>query len=120
GLGLQGWDFSYHFTSAGGATRMGDGWPGLSWYRTDTPHYIGQFPALALAVREGHIQEAPVAAARRLTYEDLFEGVDPLEQDFTGGGWDQKELVGDQRTPPEVLAIGRVTVGFDGGQSESA
>ncbi len=117
GMGLQGWDFSYKFTSAASAARLGDGWPGLRWYAADTPHYMGQFPALALAVRRGDIAPGPVAAARRLGVEALFAGVDPLEQDFTGGGWDDKRLVGDEQTPAEVLAIGRVTVGFDGGES---
>ncbi|MEX0886541.1 MAG: beta-galactosidase [Phycisphaeraceae bacterium] len=120
GLGLQGWDFSYHFNSDASATRLGDGWPGLNWYRTDTPHYMGQFPALALAVREGHNAQAPLAAARRHERHTHIAGVDPLAQNFTGGGWDQKELVGDEQTPAEVLAIGRVTVSFDGGESESA
>ena len=48
GLGLQGWDASFHFIQSG--TRLGDGWPGMSSYATDTPAYIGQFPALALSV----------------------------------------------------------------------
>ena len=48
GLGLQGWDASWHFIQSG--TRLGDGWPGMSSYSTDTPHYLGQFPALAFAL----------------------------------------------------------------------
>jgi hypothetical protein len=118
GMGLQGWDASFHFTSA--LTRIGDGWPNLHYYVTDTPHYIGQFPALAFAIYKGHIAQGPIVAARRLAREDLFTGVDPLGQDFTGGGWDDKQLQGDLDTPQEVLAIGRVTVGFDGGQSQRA
>ena len=43
-LGLQGWDASYHFMESG--ARLGDGWPRESSYVTDTPHYLGQFPAL--------------------------------------------------------------------------
>ncbi len=116
GMGLQGWDASYHF--ANGRGQMGDGWPGLRSYVTETPHYIGQFPALAFAVYRGHIEEAPLAAARRLEVDDLFLGLDPLNQDFTGGGYDAKELQGSLATPREVLAIGRVTTSFDGGASE--
>jgi len=116
GMGLQGWDASYHFLN--GRTRLGEGWPNLSSYVTDTPHYIGQFPALAFALYHGHIQEAPLAAARRLKSDDLFLGIDPLSQDFTGGGYDAKELQGNLETPREVLAIGRVTVSFDGKRSE--
>ena len=116
GMGLQGWDASYHFLN--GRTRLGEGWPNLSSYVTDTPHYIGQFPALAFALYHDHIREAPIAAARRLKSDDLFLGIDPLSQDFTGGGYDAKELQGNLETPREVLGIGRVTVSFDGKQSE--
>jgi hypothetical protein len=125
GMGLQGWDSSYHFAS--GATRIGDGWPGLSSYCTDTPHYIGQFPALAFALYKGHIQEAPLAAARRLKMADLFTGDDPLvgaalrgrphDTAEGGAGYDQKQITGAE-TPNEVLAIGRVTVSFDGKAGE--
>jgi hypothetical protein len=48
GMGLQGWDASWHFTQSG--AHLGDGWPDMSSYRTDTPHFIGQFPALAFAI----------------------------------------------------------------------
>ena len=114
GMGLQGWDASYHFLNS--RPRIGDGWPNLSSYVTDTPHYIGQFPALAFAIHHGHIQEGPVVAARRLSRSDLFTGTDPLKQDFTGGTYDAKELKGNLQTPAEALAIGRVSVGFDGGE----
>ncbi len=110
GMGLQGWDASCHFLSS--RNRMGAGWPNLSSYVTDTPHYIGQFPALAFAVLKGHVQEAPVAAARRVKVDALFQGIDPLRQDFTGGGYDAKAVKGNLATPSEVLAIGRVTAKF--------
>ncbi len=116
GIGLQGWDASYHFLN--NRNRLGNGWPGQRSYVTDTPHYIGQFPALAFAIYNGHITPAPIAAARRLKVDDLFHGIDTLSQDFTGGGYDAKELVGSLATPRELLAVGRVTVAFDGGQSE--
>jgi hypothetical protein len=115
GMGLQGWDASYHFLNT--HARLGDGWPGNRSYATDTPHYIGQFPALAFAVHKGHVKQAPIAAARRLKPDQLFTGLDPLKQDFTGGDWDHKLLKKTLETPVEVLAIGRVTVSFDGGKS---
>ncbi|MGD2175988.1 MAG: beta-galactosidase, partial [Candidatus Brocadiaceae bacterium] len=120
GLGLQGWDASYHF--AGHRPRMGGGWPNLRSYVTETPHYIGQFPALAFALYRGHFKEAPLAAARRLGLNEVFQGIDALSQDFTGGGYDQKELTGSLATPKEVLGIGRVTVkiGPDVGPSSKA
>ena len=115
GMGLQGWDASYHFTSS--RSRPGEGWPDKNSYVTDTPHYIGQFPALAFAVRKHHVKQAPIVASRRLKVDDLFTGIDPLTQDFTGGGYDAKALKGNLATPAEALAVGRVTVGFSGGQS---
>ncbi len=117
GMGLQGWDASYHFLNSG--FYPGDGWPGQSSYVTDTPHYIGQFPALAFAVSHRHVQEAKTAAGRHIKVNDLFSGVDPLKQDFTGGGYDAKKTQGPLGTPVETLAIGRVTVSFDDGASEA-
>ncbi len=114
-MGLQGWDMSTHFIQSG--VRLADGWGGGS-YVTDTPHFIGQFPALAFALHHGHIAEAPIAAARRLSRADLFSGKDPLKQDSTKGGYDMKTLVNNGGTPPEVFAIGRVTVDFSGGTPE--
>jgi hypothetical protein len=116
GIGLQGWDSSFHFTQAG--TRLGDGWPDMSSYRTDTPHYLGQFPALAFAIHKGHIKESPPVAARRLSMPDLFRGIDALRQDFTKGGYDVKSMVNRGGLAPEYFAIGRVTVAFGGGKSE--
>jgi hypothetical protein len=110
GMGLQGWDASYHFLSS--RNRMGAGWPNLSSYVTDTPHYMGQFPALAFAVLKGHVKEGTLAAARRLSVDALFQGIDPLQQDFSGGGYDAKALKGSLATPQEILAIGRVTTSF--------
>ncbi len=117
GMGLQGWDASYQF--AGGRPRIGGGWPDMSSYVTETPHYLGQFPALAFAVYRGHVEEAPLAAARRLKPDEIFRGIDALNQDFTGGGYDQKELRGNLATPKEVLAIGRVTTKIADSQQPS-
>ncbi len=118
GLGLQGWDASYHFLNS--RSYVGDGWPGLSSYVTDTPHYIGQFPALFFAIHQHHIKHAPPAAERHLKVAELYSGVDPLKQDFSGGGYDAKKVQGELVTPVEALAIGRVTVAFDGGKDKFA
>ncbi len=118
GYGLQGWDVSCHFLNS--RARIGSGWPNLSSYVTDTPHYIGQFPALAFALYKGHITEAPVIAARRLNIKDLFHGVDALRQDLTGGiNTDIKQLKGNPDTPAELLAVGKVTVSFNGDRSQT-
>ncbi|MDA1141189.1 MAG: beta-galactosidase [Planctomycetota bacterium] len=115
GMGLQGWDASYHFNC--GRSHYGDGWPNLSKYVSHTPHYMGQFPALAFALYNNHIKEGEVVAARRLTRDQLFTGKDELGQALSGGSHDLKTLTGKLTTPPEVVAIGRVTVNFDGGQT---
>jgi len=116
-MGLQGWDMSNHFCQSG--TRIADGWGGSS-YVTDTPAYIGQFPALAFALYRGHITEAPIVAARRLTLTDLFTGKDALKQDATKGGYDVKTIVNNGGTPTEAFAVGRVSVDFKGGKSAEA
>lgn len=116
GMGLHGWDASFHFIQSG--TRIGDGWPGMSSYTTDTPAYLGQFPALAFALYRGHVKESPVIAARRLSVADLFTGRDALKQDATKGGYDVKTMIVEGGTPLEAFAIGRVTVDFAGGKTE--
>jgi len=113
GMGLQGWDGVTHFAAT--RLRMGSGWPGLRSYVTATPHYLGQFPALAFAVHRGHIKEGPVMFARRLAEAAVFTGVDALKQDFTRGT-DAKEPRSNPETPVEVLAIGRVTARIADGQ----
>jgi hypothetical protein len=114
GMGLQGWDASWHFTQSG--AHLGDGWPDMSSYRTDTPHFIGQFPALAFAIHRGHIKEAPIAAARRLTMNDVYAGTDAFKQDATKGGYDAKTMIVEGGTPLEAFAIGRITASFTSGK----
>jgi hypothetical protein len=114
GMGLQGWDASAHFAQTG--SRLGDGWPGMRTYATDTPHYIGQFPALAFALHKNHITEASIVAARRLTEDDVFSGRAPLKQDYYDGNQLRRVEGG---TPLEVFAIGRATIKIgSGGKSE--
>ncbi len=115
GLGLQGWDISYHFCA--GSTRFGNGWPGLSKYCSHTPHYMGQFPALAFAVYHNHIKEGDIVARRCATEEMMFSGKDALKQSIGEGGHDTKVLGSETFTPPEYLAIGRVTLQFGKGAS---
>lgn len=117
GMGLQGWDGSYHF--AGARSYMGNGWPSMRSYVTETPHYIGQFPALACAIYQSHLDEGPLAAARRLSTDDVFGGTDALEQTHGREGYDEHELLSHGDTPIEALAIGRVTLKIEDGQEPS-
>jgi len=113
GMGLQGWDASLHFTQSG--SRMGDGWPGMTSYASDTPHYMGQFPALAFAVRKGHFKEAPVVAARTATVEKLFSGMPAWAQNYYDG---KTQVNSPGAVADEMFAVGRVTIDFKGGEAK--
>ncbi|HWB04572.1 MAG TPA: hypothetical protein VG796_16205 [Verrucomicrobiales bacterium] len=115
GMGLQGWDCSYHFIQSG--TRLGDGWPNMSSYATDTPHYIGQWPALAFALHKGHIAQGAPVAARRTTPDKVVSGTPAWLQDYYNG---DDLIPAPGGTPQEVFAAGRVTVSFKGGESVKA
>ena len=104
GMGLHGWDASTHFHSS--LPRMGGGWPSdMNSYVTETPHYIGQFPALARAIHEGHLSAGPPAALRRMNLgAAAVAGRDPraFTNNWNDGSADNLSL------PPETFAIGRV------------
>jgi hypothetical protein len=117
GMSLQGWDASMHF--AGSLPRMGSGWPGLSSFVSETPHYLGQFPALALAVQRGDIRPGDLAAARRLPVDDAFRGYDALTGTTPGGGWGAGSTGGDLVTPLDTFAMGRVITRVADGQPRS-
>ena len=117
GMGLQGWDASYHFAAS--RAFMGNGWPGMRSYVTCTPHYIGQFPALAFAVYNNHFREGDIISARRLSTGDIFAGTDKLGQEFGPTGYDENELLAHGDTPVEALAIGRVALKIEDGLESS-
>ncbi len=117
GIGLQGWDASYHFAAS--RAFMGNGWPGMRSYVTCTPHYIGQFPALAFAIYNNHFEEGDIISARRLSTDDIFAGTDKLQQEYGLVGYDENELLAHGDTPVEALAVGRVTLKIKDGQESS-
>jgi hypothetical protein len=94
---------------------MGNGWPGMRSYVTCTPHYIGQFPALAFAIYNNHFKEGDIVSARRLSTGDIFAGTDKLQQQFGPTGYDENELLAHGDTPVEAMAIGRVTLKVEDG-----
>ena len=118
GMGLHGWDASMHF-SADQDGRMGGGWPNENSYVSETPHYAGQFPALARSIHRGDFQEGPLAAARRLATDDIFRGVDALTRSTPSGGWAGQGPGGALDTPAEVFAIGRTTIAIGEGLERS-
>ncbi len=117
GMGLQGWDGAFHFAQTG--SRLGDGWPGMRSYATDTPHYMGQFPALAFALAKGHLKESPIIAARRVTDANLYSGTAGWHQDYYDGNA-IKVSTAPGSTPLDVFAMGKVTVGIGEKPSEVA
>ena len=117
GMGLQGWDASYHFAAS--RAFMGNGWPGMRSYVTCTPHYIGQFSALAFAIYNNHFDEGDIISARRLSTGDIFAGIDKLQQEYGLVGYDENELLTHGDTPVEALAIGRVTLKVEDGLETS-
>ncbi len=117
GMGLQGWDASFHFAAS--RSYMGNGWPGMRSYVTCTPHYIGQFPALSFAIYNHHFEEGDIISARRLVTAEIFAGVDALDQQYGQTGYDENELLAHGDTPVEALAIGRVTLKIENSPESS-
>jgi len=117
GMGLQGWDASYHFAAS--RSFMGNGWPDMRSYVTCTPHYIGQFPALAFAIYNNHFDEGQTISARRLSTGQIFAGVDALQQQYGRVGYDENDSLAQGGTAAEALAAGRVTLKVEDGQETS-
>ncbi|MDA3959574.1 MAG: hypothetical protein PF961_02205 [Planctomycetota bacterium] len=111
GMGLQDWDISYHFAMHGG--RYGDGWPGLGKYATATPHYMGQFPALARAVYETHVKPGRLLGQRTVDETQLFAGRDVMGLSLAGEDHDKKDSSGATTLSPRVFALGRAPIAFD-------
>ena len=118
----MGWDCrggTPHSTSSRAARVSAMAGLGCRATRRDTPAYMGQFPALAFALHHGHLTRgAGGRGAAALGGRDLFTGTDALKQDATQGGYDAKTMIVDGGTPLEAFAIGRVTVDFEGGETE--
>lgn len=96
---------------------------GGALYVTETPHYLGQFPVLARAVLRGDLQAGAVVAARRVELDDIFRGIDARSEWTASGGWeDEGDGVrgGTLETPPETIAMGRVTFEIGEGLMRSA
>ena len=105
GMGLQGWDASFHFIQSGPS--LGEGWPNMSSYTSDTPHYFGQWPALALAIHRGDIREGKMATTRSASVSRLFTGKQAWSQDYYNG---QELIRAPGGTPMEQFARDRITI----------
>jgi hypothetical protein len=115
GMGLQGWDASFHFIQSGAG--LGEGWPNMSSYTSDTPHYFGQWPALALAIHRGDIREGKGATTRRASIASLFTGRQAWSQDYYNG---QELIKATGGTPMQKFAGDRITIELTKGDSAGA
>ncbi len=109
GMGLQGWDASYHFASSGRGFTETVSYRGGNIYNVDSPTQLGLYPALARIVHRGDVAEGDVVATRYVSRDDLRRGELPFDESVEQAG-DVKAFGG--AIPAEALAIGRVLVDF--------
>jgi hypothetical protein len=116
GMGLQGWDGLFHFAASGWSYE--GGWPRHYSYVSETPHYLGQYPALSYAVHQGHVSQGDVSAAVRVSVDEISRGVDARVHPSEGAGFAGADSLD---VPAAAALLGRVSVAFeDGGVSEAA
>jgi hypothetical protein len=113
GMGLQGWDASFAF-----AMDYDHYTPTIhshGVYNVTSPTQLGFYPALAAMVYRGDVREAGVIANRNVNVSDLRDGkINFIEK--TAQQYDVKRF--ESSVPVEALAIGRVTVSFDGTEKD--
>jgi hypothetical protein len=122
GMGLQGWDASYHFASKGAYGARGendfpkegnDNSPlelaNPHVYNVDLPSQIGQYPAIARMLYRGDLEPGAPLPTRNVHVPSLAEGRVGFSESVEQSG-DFKAFSG--LTPPEALAVGRVRVAF--------
>ena len=107
GMGLQGWDGSYHFNggNAGFSTSIAE--PNV--YNTNNVTQIGQFPSLARMIYRKDITEGALLPYRNVHIPSLGEGKIGFEESVRQQA-DIKQLGGD--VPIEALALGRTELQF--------
>ena len=111
GMGLQGWDLSAHFGSNSPTLGTGRGFS-----VSDHPMHISQYPAMAMMLYRGDLEEGRDVAARRVSVPRLFsEGEVGFSENFSLlGGANIKEF--SSVVPQESLAAGRVVLDFVNGR----
>ncbi len=107
GMGLQGWDASFHFamgTHTYSRTIQGHG--GGNIYNATSPTQMGQYPTLARMIYRGDVAEAPVVVRQAVPMSDLAAGTLHVDQRVRQTG-DEKDFAAST-----ALAVGRVVVDF--------
>jgi hypothetical protein len=111
GLGLQGWDASYHFANDldrfSDTLAIRDNW-GI--WNVDSPTQLGLYPAVARMVLRKDVAEGKLVHTRNVSLDDLRKGQLGFREDVEQRG-DVKSIKGD--VPLEALAVGRVEVAFN-------
>ncbi|MCU0448599.1 MAG: hypothetical protein MUC97_01985 [Bernardetiaceae bacterium] len=109
GMGLQGWDASFHFSANWPGFTPGLALPGGNIYNADSPSQIGLYPALARLVYRGEITEGATLATRRVNLDSLAQGRVGFTERVVQG-YDVKSIEGE--VSPRTLAAGRNVVAF--------
>ena len=106
GMGLQGWDASYHFASGKGAYS-----PiiGTNAYDTETPSQQAFYPALSRMIYRGDVRQGDVISTRKVHVPSLADGRIGFSERVDQSG-DIKSFGGD--VPVSALAAGRAVIEF--------
>ncbi len=116
GMGLQGWDASYHFASNTTFYTSTIESDNHGVYNVESPLQLTLYPALARMVLRNDITESSPLIIRRVSLEGLLKGnlgaVEKVVQDY-----DNKSISGE--VPQETLAIGKVALEFTGHPREN-
>ena len=116
GMGLQGWDASYAFAmDYTQFTNTIQSHHGV--YNVTSPTQLALYPALAAMIYRGDVKEGEIIANRNVNIEELKKGkLNFIEK--TAQQYDVKRF--ESSVPMEALAIGKVTVSFDGIEKDFA
>jgi len=126
GLGLQGWNTSFHFiypsslnmlrplppivgTTVNGPQFFYDTIEGFCVWNFATPVQMGLYPALARMVHRGDVKKGEIVSARKISMENLNTGQFDFTEKIAQSG-DFKEITG--QVPSEAMALGRVVIEY--------
>jgi hypothetical protein len=109
GMGLQGWDASFAFSSDHPYFTPTIQSPGGSVYNPDVPSQVGLYPALARMIYRGDVKESPIVHRRNVSLDQLKSGKMGFSEEVIQD-YDVKSFKGD--LPQRSLAYGRVVVDF--------
>lgn len=107
GMGLQGWDASFHFGSDNPHFTATIHSPGV--YNVTSPTQMALYPAMARMIYRGDVEEGKLASTRNVHIESLADGKVGFAE-YIVQGYDDKYITGD--VPSEALAVGKLAVEF--------